>query len=98
MSITAIYDELHRRARETGEARGQTLTGGARLTVRVRERTTTLTISRKGKKVGDPEIVTFKRDCGVPDGAERRPNDGQGTQAHDGATWHYVSYRWIEGG
>jgi hypothetical protein len=94
--LAAIYAELHRNAERTGEARSTGLSGGARLTVRVREGHTTLTIARRGKRVGDREIVTFRRDCGVPASAERRPKEGQKTLQHQGATWWYVAFRWSE--
>jgi hypothetical protein len=99
MSLTAIYFELHRRAQETGESRGHTFTGGARLAVAVSGNQTTLTIMRKGKKVGDTELTTFKRDCNVPTDAIRYPIEGQGQRVGDaGVTWHFVAYRWLEGG
>ena len=94
--LTDIYHELHRNAERTGEARSSSLSGGARLTVRVRDGVTTLTIARRGKKVGDREIATFRRDCGVPPSAERRPAEGQKTLLRDGATWWYVAFRWAE--
>jgi len=96
MSLSAIYAELHRRAKDSGEPRGQTLTGGARLTVRVIGDATTLTISRKGKLVGETELATFRAACGVPADAERRPVTGQNRMEHDGATWYYCSFRWKE--
>jgi len=39
-----------------------------------------LTISRKGKKVGDVELITFKRDCNVPESAVRFPAEDQHTR------------------
>jgi len=96
MSITAIYQELFRHALRTGEARGQTLSKGARLTVRAKDGVVTLTISRKTKRVGDSELEVFKRDCGVPADAERRPAEGQNTMEHAGDTWWYIAYRWLE--
>jgi hypothetical protein len=96
MSLAAIYAELHRNAARTGELRGQTLTGGARLTVRVREGVTTLTIARRNARVGDPELIIFKRDCGVPADAERRPAEGQRAMEYGGVLWWYVAYRWEE--
>jgi hypothetical protein len=97
VSITSIYTELHRRAALTGEDRSQVLTGGARLAVRVVDGVTTLTIARKTKRVGDTELITFRRDCGVPEDATRYPAEGQGTKDLDGATWHFVAFRWMEG-
>jgi len=90
MSLANLYTELHRRARESGEDRALDLKGGARLAVRVLDGVTTLTISRKGKRLGDTELVTFKRDCGVPTDAIRFPPDGQGLKGDA----YYVAYRW----
>jgi hypothetical protein len=69
MSLTSIYTELHRQAARTGTDRAQDLKGGARLAVRVLEGVVTLTIARKGKKLGATEIEVFKRDCNVPETA-----------------------------
>jgi len=139
MSLQTLYQELHRRAKESGEKRGQTLTGGARLTVRVRAaggselgvrdselgvrnsefgdgaaltnpepripnsenesrtpNTVILTISRKGKLVGETELATFRAACNVPETAERRPPTGQNRMEHDKETWYYLSFRWTE--
>jgi hypothetical protein len=68
------------------------------LAVRVQAGVVTLTISRKAKRIGDTELITFKRDCGVPDSAVRFPLDEQGTKEHDGATWHFITFRWREDG
>lgn len=96
MSLSSIFTELHRNAARTGTDRATDLRGGARLAVRVKEGIVTLTISRKAKKLGDVELVTFKRDCGVPDTATRFPADGQRLIEHDGEPWHSVSFRWAE--
>lgn len=85
MSLANIYLHLHARAAETGEDRRVDLSGGARLSVRVQGGVTTLTISRKGKRVGDTELLTFKRECGVPAYASRYPGDDQGTRKDDDA-------------
>jgi len=92
MSLANLYTELHRRARESGEDRGLDLRGGARIAVRVLDGVTTLTISRKGKKLGDIEIITFERDCGVPATAARYPAEGQSMH---GDSW-FVAFRWKE--
>ena len=97
MSLSSVYQELHRRARETGQDRSFDLKGGARIAVRVSGDVTTLTISRKGKKVGATEIEVFKRDCGVPATAIRFPLDEQGQRTVDGVVWHYLAFRWREG-
>lgn len=97
MSLSNLYTELHRRARESGEDRALDLRGGARIAVRVSDGVTTLTISRSKKPLGSVEIETFKRDCGVPSSAIRFPLDGQGVKEHSGMAWHYIAYRWTEG-
>jgi len=96
MSLSNIFLEMKRRAGETGEDRATDLRGGARLAVRVRADVITLTISRKEKALGATEIETFKRDCGVPAGAERLPDVGQRVRLRDGAQWHTITYRWRE--
>ena len=94
MSLSSIYTELHRRAALTGEDRAIDLKGGARLAVRVQGDVTTLTISRQKKRVGDTELITFKRDCNVPETAARIPAEGQGQH---GDAW-YIAFRWREDG
>jgi len=96
MSLSALYLELHRRARETGEDRALDLKGGARLAVRVEGTQVTLTISRPKKPLGAGEIETFKRDCAIPANAIRFPLNEQGTRTVDGMLWFYIAYRWLE--
>jgi hypothetical protein len=97
MSLANLYTELHRAAARSGTDRALDLKGGARLAVRVQNGVTTLTIARKAKKVGDTELITFKRDCGVPSDAVRFPSDAQGTREYEGSIWYYITYRWAEG-
>lgn len=98
MSLASIYLQLHRRAAETNTDRSYELKGGAKIAVRVRDGVTTLTIARKGKKVGATELETFRRDCGVPATASRWPTDDQATRHDDeGLLWFYIAYRWAEG-
>lgn len=96
MSLANMYAELHRNAARSGEDRALDLRGGARIAVRVLGGVTTLTISRKGKKVGDTELTTFRRDCGVPETAARYPAEGQQVRERDGAQWHAITYRWAD--
>ena len=97
MSISAIYQELHRNAQRTGEDRSHTFSGGARIAVRVQGGVVTLTIARKTKRVGSVELETFKRDCGVPAGAVRWPADGgQATREAAGVTWWCIAFQWEE--
>jgi hypothetical protein len=98
MSLANIYLELHRQAQRTGQDRAIVLKGGAKLAVRVQDGVTTLTIARKGKKVGSTELETFKRECGVPAYASRWPADDQATRSDaEGFLWFFVAYRWAEG-
>lgn len=97
MSLAGIYLDLWRTAQETGRDARRDLHNGARLTVRVQGDVTTLTISRRGKKIGEVELKTFKRDCGVPDGAARYPLDAQATRTDDdGVVWYCMTFRWAE--
>jgi hypothetical protein len=98
VSLSSIYTELHRNAARTGQDRAMELKGGARLAVRVKAGIVTITISRKGKKVGDTELVTFKRDCNVPSAAVRIPAEDQHTRTIEGVVWHSVSFCWREDG
>lgn len=98
MSLASIYLQLHHQAARTNTDRRYDLKGGARIAVRVQQGVTTLTIARKGKKVGATELETFKRDCGVPAYASRWPADDQATRNDDaGLLWFYITYRWAEG-
>lgn len=97
MSLANLFMELKIQAARNQSDRALDLKGGARLAVRVLDGVTTLTISRKMKRLGDVEIVTFQQQCGVPSTAIRFPLEGQRTIERDGATWHAITYRWAEG-
>lgn len=96
MSLAGIYLDLWRTAQETGHDASRELHGGARLAVRVADDVTTLTISRSKKPLGAVELKTFVRDCGVPEGAIRFPQEGQNTRERDGVLWHSITFRWRE--
>jgi hypothetical protein len=96
MSLSGIYLDLWRTAQESGQDAFRELHGGARLAVRVTGDVTTLTISRHTKRVGDVELRTFLRDCGVPERAVRFPQEGQTPRERDGETWWCITYRWRE--
>lgn len=96
--ITTIYRELLRRAQETSTDRATNLGGGARLAVHVTASHTTLTIARKQKPVGTAEEVVFRRDCAVPEGAQRIPATGQQERTIGGVVWHLIGYRWAHAG
>jgi hypothetical protein len=72
---------------------GQNLKSGARLTVSVKDRTTTVIISRPDKPLGGVEIETFKLHCAIPAGAARAPAEGQQVIEEDNVTWHRVAWR-----
>ena len=55
-------------------------------------------LHRQAERHGEDRAVQLKRDCGVPATAVRFPAEEQGTKEHDGATWHYIAYRWREDG
>jgi hypothetical protein len=80
-------------AARTGTDRPLDLKGGARLVVRVHDGIVTLTISRKGKRLGATELVTFQQHCAIPAEAARYPAEGQGLKGDA----YYVAYRWAEG-
>lgn len=88
--VTRLFLHMAREARRTGKDHRITLQGGAEMVVRVREGLITLTIKRTGAVVGIPEEWTFRRDCRVPEGAERVPDKGLGER--DGV--YYVGFRW----
>jgi hypothetical protein len=96
MSISALFTSLQQSARRSANTpHSITLSGGTRMTVRVRaDGKTTLTIARKKKHVSDTEIETFKRECGVPHDAQRKPEVGQNHMIHLGETWWFVSFSW----
>lgn len=92
--ITTMYRELLRRAQETGTDRATNLGGGARLAVTRTASRAPLTIARKQKAVGTAEEVVFRRDCEVPEGAQRIPATGQQERTIGGVVWHLIGYRW----
>ncbi len=88
-TLDKLYLHLHEQARRSGQDRSLNLSGGARFAVRVRDGTTTVTISRAAKPLGDREVIVFKGIFNIPDTATRIPADGQGER--DGQ--HYVAWR-----
>ena len=64
-------------ARRTGRDQRCPLTHGAAFVVRVRDGVITVRLKRKGKRLGDTELETFKAHFGIPPGAERIPAEGQ---------------------
>ncbi|NOK64255.1 MAG: hypothetical protein GFH27_549323n6 [Chloroflexi bacterium AL-W] len=92
--LAQIYQELRRQAARTGQDRAADLPGGARIAVRDTAVSVIVTFSRKGKKLGDVELITFQRVCDIPAGVERIPKEDQAARKRDGDTYHTVSYRW----
>jgi hypothetical protein len=94
--ITTLYGHLLHQARATGRDQHAELLKGARLSVRAARGQITLTIARKGKRVGDVELTTFRAHCGVPETALRWPEQGQDFIEREGAGWWRVAFRWLE--
>jgi hypothetical protein len=94
--ITTLYSHLLQQARATGRDQHAELMKGARLSVRARANEITLTIARKGKRVGDVEMTTFRTHCGVPDSAIRWPEQGQDLAEREGVGWWRVAFKWLE--
>jgi|GraSoiStandDraft_59_1057299.scaffolds.fasta_scaffold259827_2 hypothetical protein len=105
--ITRIFERLVRESRRTRMITRASLTHGAQLAVLVDLGTITLTIKRQNQPLGERELVTFRRDCGVPEDAEVLTPEMQGTrfiavrvEYEDGTTaieqetWRYVTWRW----
>lgn len=92
--ITSTFNRLLEQARISGRDQHRPLMGGARLSVRAAGDTITLTISRAGVGLGEVELDTFRADCGVPDDAQRWPEEGQHTIERGGVYWHLVAFRW----
>jgi hypothetical protein len=105
--ITRIFDRLVREGRRSRMIQRHALTGGAELVVLVDFGRITLTIKRMDQPLGERELITFRRDCHVPDTAEVLSPPEQGTRViprqltlpngdstirHD--TWRYVTWRW----
>ena len=95
--ITRLFAELVRLSTQSGTVRRAQLKGGAELVVLVADGWVTLTIKRPEQPVGAAELVTFRRDCGVPDDAEMLTPIEQATRQVGSQlplTWYYVTYRW----
>lgn len=88
------YQELQRAAESTGQTQAYELARGARIGVRVQAGQIEVCFSRRNAPVGDVELATFTRHCGVPVGASRVPVEGQLTHTERNSTRHYVIYRW----
>ena len=105
--ITRLFDRLVNQSRADHLIHRAELSGGAHLAVLVDLGTITLTIKRQNQPLGERELKTFRRDCGVPDDAEVLTPPEQATRivqvavesADDGMTirqetWRYVTWKW----
>lgn len=93
-TLAQLFQQLRHAAQASGEDRSIQLAKGARIAVRVRDGQITLSIARRGARLGDTEEITFKTNCGVPPGATRRPTEGQQQiQLGDAVYWRIV-YTW----
>ena len=105
--ITRLFDRLVNQSRADHLIHRAELSGGAHLAVLVDLGTITLTIKRQNQPLGERELKTFRRDCGVPDDAEVLTPEMQGTRfiavsvvGDDGTatieqeTWRYVTWKW----
>ena len=109
--ITRLFDRLVNQSRADHLIHRAELSGGAHLAVLVDLGTITLTIKRQNQPLGERELKTFRRDCGVPDDAYDLTPGVQATRfiavrvvGDDGAetmeqeTWRYVTWRWPDEG
>jgi hypothetical protein len=93
-TLDMIYSQMLHEARKYGRSTA-TLGGGVRLTLVMERGHMTLAIWRKHKKVGETGV--FRRYCGVPDGAERVPAEGQlERREENGVVWHGFAWRWSD--
>ncbi len=96
--LASLFQTLLQGARRSGQDRRAPLRGGAEIVVRSRLGQTTVTFKRRGAKVGDTELVTFRLHCQIPPDAERIPATGQKEwDAGKGRKWYYVGFRWKDG-
>jgi hypothetical protein len=95
--LEIIFQQMLAGTLRTHEPRSIQLGGGARIAVscpppgdRVK-----FSIARKGARVGDTEIITFRAKCNVPAGAKRVPAEGQNEITDtQGEKWFQVGYIW----
>lgn len=102
MSLRSIFEELYATAAarasdaRPGEAFRQ-LGKGAAIRVRVLGRRRQVILSRKGAPVGEPEILTFRRDGAVPEYATRQDYPGQQGMHYVALTWEEAQLALLEG-
>lgn len=92
--LAGLLYELRSAAERHGDDRSLTLSGGARVAWRIKDGRMTFAVSRKEKRVGDTELITFQAAAGVPASAKRIPTDGQTPLRVDGETWFRVCWQW----
>jgi hypothetical protein len=96
--IGRLYQQLrHQAEQQPGVTQRCPLPGGARISLTIEQGWHKLVFSRKGKKLGDSEVIVFRTHCQVPEQALRIPHAPYQTVRHvDGQEWHYVAYVWEE--
>lgn len=113
-TLCSIYEQMEREADKKGQATAM-LRGGVRVkrtisTISDGDETVflnTCAIWRRHKKLGDTEIITFRKHFAIPDGARRLPNKGQKEhwetvelEAADGemeqgrVKWYGIAWKW----
>ncbi len=92
--LRRVFETLYAEAlaRAADDRRGEAsrrLGNGATVAVRAQGVRRQVLLGRQGAPVGEAEVVTFRRDGGVPGDAERRD--------YAAGRWHYVALTWEEG-
>jgi hypothetical protein len=90
--LSRLYEQLrHQAGRRPGEVQRCPLPGGARMSLTIQAGRAMLVFARRGKRLGDTELITFRAHCEVPERARRVPEQGQ-TEREGG--WFIVAYVW----
>lgn len=102
-ALEAQYQHILDRASTTGEVRRLDIPrDGIRLAVRVtideQIRAITLTIARKGRRVGMGEETKYRKLCKVPANATRSPvqTSEQERRVEPDTEWFLIGYKWAE--
>lgn len=95
MKLAALYQELYAAAGRRAGWHPAYLPGGARLDVKRSAGVVSVCLSRRGKKLGDVELVAFQAHFQIPASAKRQPENPaeQGTRP---GLCYYVIYSWKE--
>jgi hypothetical protein len=89
--LSRLYEQLYQQALRRPRTQRAPLPGGARLAITITETHAIVSFARHGKRLGDTEITTFRAHCGIPDIAQRIPEQGQALQ---GESWYVMGYTW----